>query len=91
VRASLKAVDASRESHDTLPSLSHLEASRAVLGLAPAQGAGGAAEAVGTVSAGPIWFVSRGRFGCLDIGWRGLLARLVIIADATNYTDEAGI
>jgi hypothetical protein len=32
VHASLKSVDASRESHDTPPSLSHLEASRAVLG-----------------------------------------------------------
>jgi hypothetical protein len=37
VHASLKAVDASRESpHDTPPSLSHLEASRALLGLAAA-------------------------------------------------------
>jgi hypothetical protein len=52
---------------------------------------GRAAGAVGTVSEGPSWFVSRGRFGCLDIGWRALLARLVILADATNYTDEAGI
>ena len=52
VHTSLKAVDASRNApHDTLPSLSHLEASRAVLGLAaPARGA--AFLARGVVSAG---------------------------------------
>jgi hypothetical protein len=42
VHASLKSVDASRESHDTSPPLSRLEASRAVLGLV-ARGAARAA------------------------------------------------
>jgi hypothetical protein len=31
------------------------------------------------------------RLGRLDIGQRGLLARLVILVDAANYTDEAAI
>jgi len=35
--------------------------------------------------------VSRGRFGCLDIGRRGLLACLVILGDAANDAGEAGI
>jgi hypothetical protein len=37
------------------------------------------------------WFVSRGRFGRLDIGRRGLLACLVIVGDAANDAGEAGI
>jgi len=37
------------------------------------------------------WFVSRGRFWCLDISRRWLLTRLVILGDAANDTGEAGI